>query len=336
VPCPRVPDDAWYGESRLYREALAESTEASDNFHIAGFLTAAGAGLGKSVYVEEPERIYPNFYCVLVGESGSTCKSTAIRKVEKFLGAFSPGVRWFAHSLMSSSEGLIKSVDDELRGAKGEAVPAIIIRPIEVESLIEGRHQGGPKFIGLLRELYRSVSRLDVNTLRSPIRVENPPCVSLLGETCRLDDLMNLRKRRGISRGIADCMMFICGDPKGPIPMPEKPAPEPWNRLVSFLQQTCQFWSERGSSKIHLHEEARKALAAFSSRVRNEAGIDSFCEFLTRRFRDHILKIAMVWAALERADAIKLCHMEAAVSFGDFLFKSVLHIFSLSSTIADE
>jgi hypothetical protein len=43
----------------------------------------------------------------------------------------------------------------------------------------------------------------------------------------------------------------------------------------------------------------------------------------------------MVWAALEHSDTIKLSHMEAAVSFGGFLFESVVHIFSLSSTIAD-
>jgi len=101
------------------------------------------------------------------------------------------------------------------------------------------------------------------------------------------------------------------------------------------LQQTCHFWSERGSSKIHLEEEARKTWVAFSSRVRDEAGTDSFCAFLTRQFREHILKIAMVWAALEHSDTIKLSHMEAAVSFGGFLFESVVHIFSLSSTIAD-
>jgi len=188
APCPRVPDAAWYGGSQLYRQALAESTEASDNFHIAGFLTAVGAGLGKSVYVDSPGRIYPNLYFVLVGESGRTCKTTAIERAEALQRAFSPGVRWFEHSIMGSAEGFIKWVDDELRGAEGEAIPAIIIRPFggEVESLIEGRHQGGRKIMGLLRDLHRSVPRLEVNTLRSPIRVEDPPCASLLGETARL------------------------------------------------------------------------------------------------------------------------------------------------------
>jgi hypothetical protein len=297
-------------------------------------LTAAGAGLGKSVYVEARERTYPNLYCVLVGQTGSTCKTTAIDIAEKFLTGFCPSAIWFDHFIMSSAEGLIKWVYDKLQSANGEAVPAIIIRPLEVESLIEGRHQGGPKIIGLLRDMHRSVSRLEVNTLRSPIKVEHPPCVTLFGETMRLSWLRNLQ-RHNVSGGIADCMMFVCGDPKGPIADPERPTLEPWSRLVSSLQQTCHFWSERGSSKIHLEEEARKTWVAFSSRVRDEAGTDSFCAFLTRQFREHILKIAMVWAALEHSDTIKLSHMEAAVSFGGFLFESVVHIFSLSSTIAD-
>lgn len=333
--CPCVPGAAWYGESQLYREALAESTEASDNFHIAGFLTVAGAALGKSVYVEAAERIHPNFYCVLVGESGRTCKTTAIRRAQKFVGVFSPGVKWFEYSVMSSREGFIKWVHDELRGAKGGATPAIIIRPFgDIESLIEGRHQGGRKIIDLLRDLHRSVSRLEVNTLRSPIKVQDPPCASLLGETARLSWLRNL-KRHNISGGIADCIMFVCGDPKRRIPEPTEPALEPWNLLVSSLQNSCHFWLKRGSSEICLGEEARKTWVDFSSRVRDEAEADSFCAFVTRRLGEHVLKIAMVWAALEKSDTIRLGHMEAAVSFGDFLFQSVLHIFSLAPNLAE-
>lgn len=335
VPCPVVPDTAWYGESPLYRQALVESTEASDNFHLALFLTAAGAGLGKSVYVEEPERIYPNFYCVLVGQTGWTCKTTAIHRAKDLLRAFSPNVKWFDHFIMSSAEGLIKWVHDELQHAEGGAVPAIMIRPMEVEPLIEGHHRGGPKIIGLLRNLHRSVSRLEVNTLHSPIKVEHVPSVSLFGESMRLHWLRSLQ-RRNLSQGIADCMMFVCGDPKGRIADPQALSPVPWNQLVSSMQQTCQFWSERGGSKIHLDEEAKNTWVAFNSRVREEAGTESSCPFLTRQFRNHVLKIATVWAAFEHSDTVKLAHMEAAVSFGDFLFKSVLHIFSLSSTIADE
>jgi hypothetical protein len=335
VPCPVVPEAAWYGESRLYRQALVESTEASDNFHLALFLTAAGAGLGKSVYVEEPERVYPNLYCVLVGQTGSTCKTTAIHRAEKLLREFSPNVRWFDHFIMGSAEGLIKWVRDELKDAEGEATPAIMICPMEIESLIEGHHQGGPKIIGLLRDLHRSMSRLEVNSLHSPIKIEHLPSVSLFGESMRLDWFRNLQ-RRNLSRGIADCMMFVCGDPKGPIALPRRPSLEPWNQLVTSMDQICKFWSERGGSKIHLDEEARRTWVAFNSRVRDEAGTDTSCPFVTRQFCDHVLKIALVWAAYEHSDTIKIAHMKAAVSFGDFLFKSVLHIFSLSSTLADE
>ena len=73
----------------------------------------------------------------------------------------------------------------------------------------------------------------------------------------------------------------------------------------------------------------------FSSRVRDETEADSFCAFVTRGLGEHVLKIAMVWAALEKSDTIRPSHMEAAVSFGDFLFQSVVHIFSLASNLAE-
>ena len=49
--------------------------------------------------------------------------------------------------------------------------------------------------------------------------------------------------------------------------------------------------------------------------------------FVTRQFREHVLKVAMIWAALGHSETINPHHMQAAVSFGEFLLESTLRIF---------
>src|SRR5439155_975726 len=68
--CPEIPPGAWHKWIKQYREAVGPCSESSDNFHYAGFLMAAGAGLGKLIYAKMVKPIFPNLYIAIVGRSG--------------------------------------------------------------------------------------------------------------------------------------------------------------------------------------------------------------------------------------------------------------------------
>lgn len=97
--CPILPDAAWYGHSREFREIVGPSTEASSNYHLASFYLAVGASLGRSVYVDRAGRQYPNIFTVLVGKSGGARKSTALRFGIDLARALDDTVGWLAASI---------------------------------------------------------------------------------------------------------------------------------------------------------------------------------------------------------------------------------------------
>lgn len=80
-------------------------TEPPRLFHRWSLLSSVGALLGRSVYVQHGHsRIYPNLYCMFIGESG-TRKSTAIKMAKKLISA--TGYDKFAAEKTSKEKFLI-------------------------------------------------------------------------------------------------------------------------------------------------------------------------------------------------------------------------------------
>lgn len=80
-------------------------TEPPRLFHRWSLLTSLGALLGRSIYFQHGHsRIYPNLYCMFIGESG-TRKSTAIKMVKKLIAA--AGYDKFAAEKTSKEKFLI-------------------------------------------------------------------------------------------------------------------------------------------------------------------------------------------------------------------------------------
>ena len=69
-PVPQLSETAWYGLSKEYRALVSPRTEASVNYHLAGFLAAVGSCLGRRVYIEKGGRLHANLFLVVVGRSG--------------------------------------------------------------------------------------------------------------------------------------------------------------------------------------------------------------------------------------------------------------------------
>lgn len=85
--------------------SYTHDTEPPRLFHRWSLLSSVGALLGRSVYVQHGHsRIYPNLYCMFIGESG-TRKSTAIKMAKKLIGA--AGYDKFAAEKTSKEKFLI-------------------------------------------------------------------------------------------------------------------------------------------------------------------------------------------------------------------------------------
>jgi len=74
---PQLPQCVWSGLAGEYLDIVKECTEAPDEFHLAGFLTAVGCLMGRRAWFRNPHPTYSNFYSLLVGDTALARKSTA-------------------------------------------------------------------------------------------------------------------------------------------------------------------------------------------------------------------------------------------------------------------
>ena len=111
------PSVAWSGLFKRWREIAAPCTEASLESLWGAFLIAAGLILGRTIWRSSPRPIYPNFYLLLLGQTGDSRKSTVIYLAEQLLQRV--GIEIQTIRGIVSTEGLLEALaqKDETRGA---------------------------------------------------------------------------------------------------------------------------------------------------------------------------------------------------------------------------
>lgn len=111
-----MPDNTITGWFREYVDLMSPTAESSEAFHMAVAVTFVGSCIGKRIgFHHASDKLYPNFYTLLIGPTGSARKDTAIRRmIDAF---YAPPPRGYPLVItespfriardISSSEGLI-------------------------------------------------------------------------------------------------------------------------------------------------------------------------------------------------------------------------------------
>ena len=212
---PSIPRAAWYGVSDLYRAAMEKTSEASNNFHFATFITVAGCILGKSVSVgtDEDSLLYPNLFTVVVGDSGSN-KDQATKRGSKILHRIDEDVVQLPD--IASIQGFIAELMDERKAMEARKIDGpmrILVRLSELAPLIVKAEQKTTKdLVPKLCEAYDCPPFLRSRTKTDPVKVENPALSILACTTPDLGDVQLV----DLKRGLGSRCFFIPGTRKPP------------------------------------------------------------------------------------------------------------------------
>jgi len=125
--------------------------------------------------------------------------------------------------------------------------------------------------------------------------------------------------------GLTGRVMFIPGEGKM-IPLPEAPSENLWNKVVAGLQDVFEFWCRRGRTELTFTQPAEELLderiRADDERAQGKGLMDLLC-----RHEANMLKIATIFAALEKSLVLDVRHVLAAQAFAGFLFDSLRYVF---------
>jgi hypothetical protein len=215
-----LPQSAWRGVFADYRDLVANTTEAPDSYHFGVCALVLGATLGRRVWVHYANRIYPNFDLCLLGSSGIYRKTTAWRRGQGLLNKLHvppsdpedempfqtiPGI--------GSAEGLLDALNGERK--------VVVLAEDEFRSLLtKARQEALSNLIPKLTELFGCPDIATLQTRNKKV-IASEPFLSIVTGTTQAW-LEKSLVESAIHGGFANRFLYILGEPKPPMPYPEK------------------------------------------------------------------------------------------------------------------
>jgi hypothetical protein len=323
---PDFPKEALLGGAELYVRAHTDATEANDNYHVAFFFAAVGALLGRTVYVQKGRRVYPNLFTVVVGKSGAR-KGTAQNFALSFIREIEQKI--YITESIDSREGLIQDAATgqkifEDTGYQGEL--RMILSLEEFRSFVEKSEQKGTKSI--VPELclwYDCPMERSNKSISHPCKVKEPTLNIFAGTSPSFLENLSLADIQG---GIGNRICWVPGDPKPRKDEPPDPDITYLGPLMMNVRETIEQRRAYGVKRYTLSPGAAKRWKKWYLEEFNPGATDELITVLSERDHMTCLKVAMIYAALDRADMIEEHHVEAAIAWVTFLYESRFPVFS--------
>ena len=318
---PSIPDEAWYGMAKMYRYAMAKTSEASDNFHLASFLTIAGCLLGRSVAIgpDQDAYIYPNLFTLVVGDSG-TCKEQAARRAMSFMVKCDAQI--FSTNHITSAETLI----DEMKEAKdklGESEPQptcfrTLLYLGELRELIEKTKQkGAGTVINKLCQAYDSPPILSAKARGQPTSWVKNPHLGILA--CSNPDWMAHLDKSDLEGGLGSRVCLVAGEPKPPDRNWQAPDAEGQQALIDRFQSIRLAYPLSQIRRFNITPAADALFDRWYLKQKTLQTDDNLIRFLGVRDILHVYKIALIYAACDMTGQIEERHGRAAIAYTDYL-----------------
>lgn len=355
-----LPEDPWpdppaacayYGLAGDLVRLVEPQTEADPVAILAQMLVAFGNLVGRGPhFVAEASRHYPNLFCVLVGATAKGRKGSAWNQVARIVETVDDEwARTRRLSGLSSGEGLIWEVRDpikkrELKREKGKAPEYVDV--VADEGVSDKRLL---VFEGEFASALKAMTRQG-NTLSTTIRqawddgclntiVKNFPArasdahISIVGHITR-DELLRDMQATETSNGFANRFLWVCVRRSKLLPEGDGTDRLDFGPLAARFAEVADFAAR--VPQMRRDEEARELWHAVYADL--SEGRPGLFGLVTSRAEAQVMRLACLYALLDRSVVIRRLHLEAALALWRYCEASCRWIFGdrLGDPTADE
>ena len=321
-----LPETAWQGLFKDYRDLVGETTEASDAFHYATFCQVLGCTLGRRIYVYHATRLYPNFFICLVGRSGLTRKDTCWVRAGDILDRL--------HTYESDSEETppfriikgIRSYEGLLDELAGERKVRLIQIGELLSLLAKAKQESLGNIVPQLAELYDCPSLVNP-PVHQKITHCQEPFVSIMAGTTQAW-LQRALTERDIYGGFANRWLYFVGLPKEPKPNPPKVDKEGRDAVIETINTIRMLADNLQDGEITISEEAGTLFSTYYKNFYRRCQQEGLVPTLIQRVQDYVWKLALLYAAMDLSETILRSHLEPAIAVADYLEASVAEVFA--------
>jgi hypothetical protein len=337
IPIPEWPDPpedaAFHGLAGDVVRLIEPTSEADPVGVLLQFLVGFGNAIGTGLWVVADGHLHhANEYGVTVGDTSRARKGTAWRRVRPILAHVDPG--WAKDKItsgLSSGEGLISEIRDPIfaldkkTGQWSVTDPGINDKRIlvienELGNVLRVLARDGNTLSGVLRQGWDGD---DLRTLvkHSPARA-TAPHVSLVGHITG-PELVKYLAHVEIFNGLGNRILWACVKRSKSLPfggtMDDKTIAELGSRVALALdaarQRGAMDWTSSGRA---LWEVEYDVLTASRPGLWGAS---------TARSEAHVLRLSMIYAALDRSPEIADTHVLAALALWRFCDRSAAYLF---------
>jgi len=336
---PQLPPEAWLPPFALYREAVADSTEASDEDHFFSLAAVAGCYLGRRVGVFYGRLIHPTLYVALIGPTGDK-KTTAQRRAIEVgdmlrlarLGAIGSSeglIDWLATLEMAPEHLLAFSEWRKSTGAEPwtplcpEHRRGLLVLEELATLLLKAANEATSSLISVLTGLYDQPDFYNPQLRGRKVLAERPTLGLLAASTAAWVE--TYLKASDVAGGFANRFCWVTGPAKPAKPRPPRPDVGKLGAVAEAIEAAYHRWD--AGTVFDFSPAADKLWAVFytdwTARARADSGPTAE---LTRRTPEHAVKLALLYAALGlKGPVIEEEHMAAAVKVAAYLEASTRH-----------
>jgi hypothetical protein len=351
-PWPDPPgEEAFHGLAGAIVGAIEPASEADRTALLVQTLVAFGSVIGRAAhFTVEADRHHCNEFAVLVGRTSKARKGTSWGRIFRlFREAEAQWAGERVQSGLSSGEGLIWSVRDPIK--KRERVKQKGQEPVYVEVEADPGVEDKrlfvyePEFSNVLKQTERQGNTLsailrqawDGGDLRSmtkdsPARATGAH-VSLVGHITA-DELRRYLTQTEVANGYGNRHLLVCADRSKLLPEGGRVNAQAWEGLRNELAQSLSF--ARSAGEVTRDDEARAIWRQVYGPL--SQGRPGLAGALLARAEAHVMRLAMIYALMDRTAVIWAAHLMAAVALWDYAERSVLYIFGddLGDPLADD
>jgi hypothetical protein len=352
---PRWPDppgkEAFHGLAGRIVHAIEPASEADPAAMLVQTLVAYGNVIGRAAhFVVEADLHHGNEYAVVVGRTSKARKGTSWGRIERLFKEAQE--RWVAERVqsgLSSGEGLIWSVRDpilkqerikqrgeaaryeEVEADPGIADKRLLIYEPEFCNVLKQTERQGNTLSAILRNAWDGRD-LRSMTKNSPAKATGAH-VSLCGHITA-DELRRYLTATETANGFANRFMWFCADRSKHLPEGGTIDPAAWDGLRAELAEAIAFATSAGL--VTRDEPARQVWREVYGDL--SEGKPGLAGALLARAEAHVLRLALLYALLDRSQVIKAEHLLAALALWDYAERSVYFIFgdSMGDPVADD
>jgi uncharacterized protein DUF3987 len=331
---PAPPRDAaLHGPAGEFVTRTAPHTESDPMALLVQFLVCFGAAAGRNIhYVVEATRHSLNEFVILVGPSGKGRKGSAWDHVEALLSELD---HQFAErcvsSGLSSGEGLIFEVRDPSGGDSGAQDKRRLIIESEFAQVLKVLAREGNTLSPVVRNAWDG-KPLQTIAKNAPVRATGSH-IAIIGHITK-DELLRFVSGTELANGFVNRFLIVAVTRSQELPFGGRLQGERLARVRDTTQTALRFASL--PRQLTFDPSARERwIEVYGPLSRGEEGLLGAA---TRRAEAHVVRLAAIYATLDRSEQIALAHLEAALAVWRYSLDSARWIFgdTLGDPTADE